>query len=191
MLHVFLFFNLVDDMCLRWGPSCVKICVSMICVSVCAGMAFRTSPKVVGSETTGNVLVCFDVNGFGETITAPHIRRPPINQDVFLKILRAVNMARHGTPDVGNMPPGEIFCVLDGGRVNNAMFAKVFGVGPGMKKQKVVRGETRTICRSTLVTLNEPSVKGRKARLAKGAAHDLHQNATPSEIHSLCLGMYS
>ena len=160
--------------------SSVKLCVSMPPV---------WAPQVEGSETTGNVLVCFDVNGFGETITAPHIRRPPINLEVFQKLWRALCTARHGTPDVV-LPPGEIFCVLDGGRVNNSMFSKTFGVGPGMKKQKLIRGEARTICRSTLLTLSEASVKGRKARLAKGAAHD-EQNAKPCETCSLCLTVCS
>ena len=122
--------------------------------------------KVKGDETSGNVMIIFDVNGFGETMTAPHIRRPPITQEVLRKLYKSLNFARHGEAEPTIVPEGEVHVVLDGGRKNNAVFSKIFGAGPGMKRVKTPG--PRTLVRQTLVLLSEPSVRARKMRHTKG-----------------------
>ena len=43
---------------------------------LCAAMAEHALVKATGAQLNGNVMVLFDANAFGETITAPHLRRP-------------------------------------------------------------------------------------------------------------------
>ena len=87
-------------------------------------------------EGNGNVVITFDVNGFGETITAPHIRRPPVVLETWRKLVKSVFQARTDDPEPAALPPGDIFVVVDGGRLNNTVFAKPFGVGPGVKRDR-------------------------------------------------------
>ena len=124
--------------------------------------------KVKGDEAGGNVMIIFDVNGFGETMTAPHIRRPPIVQEVLKKIYKSLNLARNGEAESAAIPEGEVHVLLDGGRKNNSVFAKIFGAGPGIKRAK--SPGPRTVVRQTTVLMSESSVKARKVRLAKGRA---------------------
>ena len=116
----------------------------------------------------GNVLIIFDVNGYGETVTAPHIRRPQLSTDVLRKLLRSLNLARHGVADPPMVPEGEIHLVVNGGRQNNAVFSKMYGVGPGVRGRRPDPGTGATVCRQTTLLFNETSVKTRKVRLAKG-----------------------
>ena len=133
--------------------------------------------KLKGSGETGNIMIIFDVNGFGETITAPHIRRPPVTQETLKKLYRSLNTARHGVADLPAgtpVPLGEVHIVVDGGRTNNGTFSKLFGAGPGVKKVKALPGQPRTLCRQTMLTFTEQSVRGRRARLAKGMSQPLN-----------------
>ena len=120
------------------------------------------------SQWGGNVLIIFDVNGYGETVTAPHIRRPQLSTDVLRKLLRSLNLARHGVADPPMVPEGEIHLVVNGGRQNNAVFSKMYGVGPGVRGRRPDPGTGATVCRQTTLLFNETSVKTRKVRLAKG-----------------------
>ena len=95
--------------------------------------------KLVQVETasmSGNLIIVMDVNGWGEAITAPHIRRPPIQQNALNKIFEAIGLARRGTSDWKTMAPGEIVICLNGGRSNNSFMSKLFGVGPGVGRSK-------------------------------------------------------
>ena len=128
--------------------------------------------RVKGGEGSGNVLIVFDVNSFGETITAPHIRRPPVVQEVWRKLVKSVLHVRSSSPGdvdvVDNLPTGDVFVVVDGGRVNNAMFAKTFGIGPGQKKKKTVDKHVgRNVFKQTHLLLDEGSVKARRGRVVK------------------------
>ena len=116
----------------------------------------------------GNVLILFDMNGYGETVTAPHIRKPQLSADVMRKLFRSVNIARHGVADPPIVPEGEIHLIVNGGRQNNRVFSKMYGVGPGVKTKKPAPGTVATVCRQTTLLFSEASVKLRKVRVAKG-----------------------
>ena len=124
--------------------------------------------KVKGDEAGGNSMIIFDVNGFGETITAPHIRRPPITQEVLRKLFKSLNMARHDNAEPAVVPEGEVHIILDGGRKNNSVFSQIFNAGLGVKRAKTTG--PRTVVRQTMILLNEASVKARKGRISKGRA---------------------
>lgn len=103
-----------------------------------------------------------------ETIRAPHIRRLPISAVIYQKIACALNMGRAmATQSLQEYRWARRMSCWRG-RLNNAVFSKSFGVGPGIRKQRVARGENRTNCRTTLVTLKDAAVRAWKARLDKG-----------------------
>ena len=136
---------------------------------LCTAMAEHALVKVTAAQLNGNVMVFFDVNAFGETITAPHVRRPPVTKETLHKLFKSVFAARHQKEPGSMMPEGEIYIVLNGGRKNNGVFGKLMGAGPGCKRNRA--NGVKTVCRQITVTITEASVKARKHRNARGTQH--------------------
>ena len=88
-------------------------------------------------------MIIFDVNGFGETITAPRVRRPPITHEVLLKLNKSLNLARNGDAEPAIVPEGEVRVLLDSGWKNNSVFSNIFGAGLGMTKVLRQQGQGR------------------------------------------------
>ena len=130
--------------------------------------------KLVQVETasmSGNLIIVMDVNGWGEAITAPHIRRPPIQQTTLNKIFEAIGLARRGASDWKTMAPGEIVICLNGGRSNNSFMSKLFGVGPGVGRSKS-RG-SNIMWREITTTFTPESVQSRRVRTSRKALASL------------------
>lgn len=119
------------------------------------------------SQQHGNCVVLFDVNSFGEAITAPHVRKPPLATATVKKLFEAVALARHGNASLTTLAPSEIFVVLNGGRSNNQFASKHFGVGPGVGRSKC-KG-SNIVWREIMVTFTPDSVQNRKWRTSKKA----------------------
>eukprot|EP00973_Karenia_brevis_P050578 7022136-Karenia_brevis.AAC.1 len=103
-----------------------------------------TSLGTVKGTESGNVIVNCDVNLWGETITAPHIRRAPVQQQTLHKLFKGCLMTRSGTAEPSYLPAGEVYCITDGGRTNNNTFYKLFGLGSGnsSKEKQKMRSKT-------------------------------------------------
>ena len=130
--------------------------------------------KLVQVETasmSGNLIIVMDVNGWGEAITAPHIRRPPIQQTILNKVFEAIGLARRGSSGWKTMAPGEIVICLNGGRTNNSFLSKLFGVGPGVGRSKS-RG-SNIMWREITTTFTPESVQARRVRTSRKALASL------------------
>ena len=130
--------------------------------------------KLVQVETasmSGNLIIVMDVNGWGEAITAPHIRRPPIQQTILNKVFEAIGLARRGSSGWKTMAPGEIVICLSGGRTNNSFLSKLFGVGPGVGRSKS-RG-SNIMWREITTTFTPESVQARRVRTSRKALASL------------------
>ena len=90
-------------------------------------------------------MISFDIHGFGETIAAPHSRRPPITQEVPPKLYKSLNLARNGEAELAVVREGDVRVLLDGGRKHNSVFSQICCAGPGMKRAKTTG--PRTIAR--------------------------------------------
>ena len=95
-----------------------------------ASLAKHAAVKVEGASDGrgGNVLIAFDVNTYGEALTAPHVRRAPLPKAMLQKLFQSVEIARHGT-NTGEVSEGEVYAVLNGGRIDNSCFSKLLGTG--------------------------------------------------------------
>ena len=95
-----------------------------------ASLAKHAAVKVEGGADGrgGNVLIAFDVNTYGEALTAPHVRRAPLPKAMLQKLFQSVEIARHGT-NTGEVSEGEVYAVLNGGRIDNSCFSKLLGTG--------------------------------------------------------------
>ncbi len=134
----------------------------------------KVNTKGGTAELTGNLVVTFDVNSYSETITAPHVRRPPVPREALQRLYKAVSNARHSDPDMlqSVVPPGEVHLILDGGRLNNSVFSRLFGMGVNGRRMKKGAPQSpqikgRTYQRQTTVIFTEQSVRRRKLRMAK------------------------
>ena len=125
------------------------------------------------SNPAGRIVYLFDINGFGEAVTAPHIRRPPVTEATFKKMLEAVLTARHGSQDAVPFPEGEIFVLIDAGRQSNDMFYKIFGAKPGRKGSKAAG--PRNLAQETLLLFKESTVKARRACVRRGVGRKCTQ----------------
>ena len=76
--------------------------------------SLATAPA--GKDGGGNCIVYFDCNQFGESITAPRIRLPPLQDSIVGKLWKAVKAVRDDPDAPGLLAPGTVFLCLDGGR---------------------------------------------------------------------------
>jgi hypothetical protein len=114
---------------------------------------------------SGNVICSFDANLFGESITAPHIRKGPLQQPIITKVWKAMQAVRAQTDQAGILPVGDVLVIVDGGRKSD-MFLNYFGMGKDRKAQDKHRKQRdgKTCLREVIVTMDEKSVKARKFR---------------------------
>ena len=112
---------------------------------------------------SGNMILTFDANLFGESITAPHIRKPPLQQPVVNKLWKGVSAARSQPDQTGLLPIGDVLVVIDGGRKSD-MFLNYFGMSKDRKVMDKHRKQRdgKTIAREVIIALEEKSVKARK-----------------------------
>jgi hypothetical protein len=82
----------------------------------------------VKGGSAGNVIISFDCNLFGESITAPHVRKAPVQPTIATKMWKAVQSARAQPDQIGILPIGDVLIVIDGGRKTD-MFVNMFGMG--------------------------------------------------------------
>ncbi|CAK9010978.1 unnamed protein product [Durusdinium trenchii] len=126
----------------------------------------RYSLATVKSNSAGNFLMYFDANLFGEAITAPHIRRAPLQNTVISKIFKAVSKTREQEDQPGLLPPGDILVIVDGGRKNSSTVLGYFGMTKDRKafdKKKKER-DGKVVYRQVILTFEESSVAARKFR---------------------------
>jgi hypothetical protein len=111
------------------------------------------------------VICSFDANLFGESITAPHIRKPPLQQPIVNKIWKAVQAVRCQADQSGILPLGDVLVIIDGGRKSD-VFLNYFGMGKERKAADKHRNQRdgKTCVREVIVTMDEKSVKARKFR---------------------------
>lgn len=121
--------------------------------------------KVHGGES-GNVILSFDANLFGESITAPHIRKPPLQQEVIKKIWNAIHGARKQPEQAGILPVGDVLIIIDGGRKSET-YLNQFGMGKERKTYDKNRSqkEGKTTTREILICMDEKSVKASNASI--------------------------
>ena len=115
--------------------------------------------------SAGNVIIHFDANLFGESITAPHIRKPPLQPLVIQRIWKATQATRANVDQVGMLPPGDVLLLIDGGRKNDT-FLNYFGMGKDRKSADKGRTQRdgKTLMRHINIYLEEKSVRARKYR---------------------------
>jgi hypothetical protein len=131
----------------------------------------NVSLGIVKGGPSGNVIITFDANLFGESITAPHVRKPPLQAPIVSKIWKAITAARALPDQNGLMPIGDVWVIIDGGRKSD-VFLNHFGMGKDRKNSDKTRKlrDGKTICREVIINLEEKSVKARKHR--KKSRHD-------------------
>jgi hypothetical protein len=131
----------------------------------------NVSLGIVKGGPSGNVIITFDANLFGESITAPHVRKPPLQAPIVNKMWKAISAARAQPDQTGLVPVGDVLVIIDGGRKSD-VFLNHFGMGKDRKNADKTRKlrEGKTICREVIINLEEKSVKARKHR--KKSRHD-------------------
>jgi hypothetical protein len=131
----------------------------------------NVSLGIVKGGPSGNVIITFDANLFGESITAPHVRKPPLQAPIVNKMWKAISAARALPDQNGLVPVGDVLVIIDGGRKSD-MFLNHFGMGKDRKNSDKTRKlrDGKTICREVIINLEEKSVKARKHR--KKSRHD-------------------
>ena len=129
--------------------------------------------KVRGGAS-GNVILLFDANLWGESITSPHVRRPPVAKASVQKVWKAVQAARAQPEQVGLLPEGDVLCVIDGGRQDESLLQH-FSMGGARRKHDSGRTyrDGKTVYRCIMLFFEEKSVKARKYR--KRSRHDFVQ----------------
>ena len=82
--------------------------------------ALKAIPMIInasGRDGKEYVAIVFDPKLSGESITAPHRRKPPFRFNQFRKLLLATLAARAETEsDSSKIRPGDIVILFDGGR---------------------------------------------------------------------------
>ena len=138
----------------------------------------QTCPLLVLFSEDNTVLI-FDVNGYGEAVTAPHVRRPPLQRDVVKYLVEGVRDVRAQAlkgAAMSGLVAGDFWCVIDGGRESNS-FLKDFGFASAKRNRSAASAasadqprtaaEGKTIHRVLKMSFNESSVKLRKGRTQK------------------------
>ncbi|CAJ1407144.1 unnamed protein product [Effrenium voratum] len=120
----------------------------------------------IRGQNGNNVVIYFDSNNFGEAITAPHIRRPPLQSTVVAKMWKALKAIREDPGSPGLLPPGDILVLLDGCRKTDVTVVNLFGMGKDRRTADRGRKERdgKTLSRQITVAFDEKSVVGRKFR---------------------------
>ena len=146
-----------------------KFCVLVVEAKLTQAQLQSTLADIALCKThggsTGNFVITFDANLFGESITAPHIRLPPLQQPIISKIWHAIQGIRKQPDQHGIMAIGDVAIIIDAGRKSDA-FLKNFGMGKDRKiadKQRKL-SEGKTLVRPVILSLDEKSVKARKHR---------------------------
>ena len=129
--------------------------------------------KVQGGPS-GNVILLFDSNLWGEAITSPHVRRPPVAKTPVQKVWKALQAARAQDEQVGLLPAHDVLIIIDGGRTDESLLQN-FGMGGSRRKFDAGRThrDGKTVYRCINLFLEEKSVKARKYR--KRSRHDFIQ----------------
>ena len=86
----------------------------------------------------GNVIIYFDANLFGESQTAPHARKPPLQAAIIEKMWKAVCEVRKQQDQSGLLPPHDVLMVLNAGRKGDS-FLNCFGMGKTRKEHDKTR----------------------------------------------------
>lgn len=138
------------------------------CVSLILGRSKaleKFSLSTVRGNTSGNCLIVFDANVFGEAITAPHIRRAPLQSTAVTKVFKAISKVRE-VDQPGLLPPGDILVIIDGGRKSVGTLLNLFGMHKDRKAFDKGRKEKdgKTLYRQITLTFTEDSVERRKFR---------------------------
>ena len=120
----------------------------------------------------GNVILYLDCNLWGEAITSPRVRRPPVSKAQLQKIWKAVAAARQEPDQVGLLPTGDVLVVVDGGRQDESLLNHL-GMGSSRRRHDASRSrkEGKVIYRAVTLFFEEKSVKARKYR--RRARHDV------------------
>ena len=121
--------------------------------------------KMKGSNV-GNVIVHFDANLFGEAITAPHIRKAPIQEVIVKKMWKAIIEVREDKDQAGLLPPGDVLVIINGGRKQDGLILNAFGMGKERRTADKGRKEKdgKTVAREIQIFFSEESVLARKFR---------------------------
>lgn len=122
--------------------------------------------KIKGNATGNNVMIYFDANGFGESITAPHLRKPPIQSTIVQKMWKAVKTLREDPDSAGLLAPGDVLVLVNGGRKSDIPLLNMFGMGKDRKAADKGRKEKdgKTLTREITLAFTEKSVQARKFR---------------------------
>ena len=126
--------------------------------------SLATAPA--GKDGGGNCIVYFDCNQFGESITAPHIRLPPLQDSIVGKLWKAVKAVRDDPDAPGLLAPGTVFLCLDGGRKRSTVLLNHFGMASERIKQDKGRKikDGKTVAREIMLHFTESSVQAKKYR---------------------------
>jgi hypothetical protein len=153
------------------GKFCVLIVEAGMSQTQLQTAMSNVSLSIVKGGPSGNVIITFDANLFGESITAPHVRKPPLQAPILTKMWKAISGVRALPDQIGLLPVGDVLVVIDGGRKSD-MFLNHFGMGKDRKQLDKTRKQRdgKTICREVIINLEEKSVKARKHR--KKTRHD-------------------
>ena len=121
----------------------------------------------------------FDVNDWGETITAPHVRRPPLQKETVKLIIESVKDVRRPIGTAGNLAEDDFYFIIDGGRETDS-FLQDFGFSTRRSRKDESSAaavpstepmrkasEGKTIQRTLTIYFTELSVKSRKHRKKK------------------------
>lgn len=140
------------------GKHCVLICEKGLSQSQLQSSIEKYALSKVRGGAGGNVMLYFDCNNFGEAITAPHIRKCPLQSTVVKKLWKAVSNVRADPDSAGQLAPGDILVVVDGGRKGGAAsqaLVNQFGMGKDRKAFDKGRKEKdgKTVAREVILAL--------------------------------------
>ena len=120
-------------------------------------------------------MVLLDSNSAGETDHQPMIRPPPLPQDRWKNIVVPTLQCLTGMDEPSFVPPGVIFCLIDGGKDRRRIFLKDIPSGNATKKK---RDPNKTKYKHISIHLVEKSVRLRRAnRYSRRGAVKLTQTA--------------
>ena len=146
--------------------------------------SLATAPA--GKDGGGNCVVYFDCNQFGESITAPRIRLPPLQDSIVRKLWKAVKAVRDDPDAPGLLAPGTVFLCLDGGRKRSTVLLNHFGMASERIKQDKGRKikDGKTVAREIMLHFTESSVQAKKYR-KKNKAGLKHVTMTSLSLRTL------
>ena len=77
----------------------------------------KLSALATSTPDGGTTLIWVDCNLSGETITAPSLRKPPLNKELVTKLINAILTARKDSDweAKGTLPAGDVWMCLDAG----------------------------------------------------------------------------